>query len=145
MPVTDWKSARFVATKPFKYGLDDHLYQVGEFIEPGGFKVDRIMFGDDSRWVMVAPDPAIREHWPCDRCGRSFLREDQLRAHQRTLYHEEQHDPERVATLREQATTRKRRELAGETMADLAREQGREVEEVRSGPNGSRVPVIRAG
>ena len=114
----------WIATKRFTYG--GHELFPGEFCEPRGLHNDRVIFNGESRYVQTV----AREHdsWPCDRCGRRFMEESQLRGHQRSLYGAEQVTPSRLQEIRHQRDARTRRALESETLADLAREAGRTVE-----------------
>ena len=115
----------WIATKRFTYG--GHELFPGEFFEPQGLRNDRIIFGGDSRYVQAAAK--AHDDWSCDRCGRRFAAEGQLRGHQRSLYTEEQVSPERLREIRRQAEKRDRKSLTNETVADVARRAtGREVE-----------------
>jgi len=122
----------WIATKRFIYG--GHELFPGEFCEPKGLRNDRVIFMGDSRWVQTV----AKEHddWPCDRCGRRFQGEQQLRAHQRSLYGAEQVTPERAKELKQQRDKRTRRALEQETPEILAQAAGMHVE------NRGDIPII---
>lgn len=139
MPTSTAKDARFVSTKRFTYGGRE--VEPGEYLNPSGQRNDRILFAGDSRYVLPAPDARDREDWPCDRCGRHFAAETQLRAHQARTYTLEHTAPEHVANLKQATAQRVGRKLKSESMAELAEDQGYAVVDVRRGPQAD-VPVI---
>ena len=115
----------WAATKKFTYG--EHELFPGEFCEPRGLRNDRLIFGGDSRYVQVVASE--HDHWRCDRCGRCFLTESHLRGHQRSQYEVEAVSPGRLQEIKHQRDARTRKALENETVADLARGAGREVED----------------
>ena len=125
----------WIATKHFTYG--EHELFPGEFLEPRGLRNDRLIFSGESRYVQVV----AKEHdeWPCDRCGRRFMDESQLRGHQRRAYAAEQDSPERQKEQKRQVSAHAERALKNETITDVARRVGHDVEE-RGG-----VPTIVPG
>lgn len=139
MPTDIAKDAQFVSAKRFTYGGRE--VEMGEYINPAGFRNDRLIFSGDNRWVTPVADMLVRGDWPCDRCGRHFAFEPALRAHQARTYAIEHVDPEHAASLKEDAAKRVGRKLRNESLAELAEDQGYAVKDVRDGPGG-KVPTI---